>query len=198
MNLECGHLVWQAGWLNAARRCDSPNFGPRPADARVELALIHSISLPPGHYGGNAIERLFTNQLDWNEHPYFEQIRGMTVSTHFLVRRDGELVQFVSCDQRAWHAGESVWQGRPDCNNFSIGIELEGLEGSLFEPLQYTALTHLIQALALQYPVQAVAGHEHVAPGRKQDPGAGFVWQQLQTALAWPDKYFESFVAKPT
>ena len=111
----------------------SPNFGPRPASTPVDLVVLHSISLPPGQYGGDAIERLFTNRLDWDAHPYYDQIRGMTVSAHFLVRRGGELIQFVSCDDRAWHAGASSWDGRDDCNDFSIGIELEGLEGDTFE-----------------------------------------------------------------
>ena len=127
--------AWNAGWWHKARRCESPNFGARPAGAAVELVLIHSISLPPGEFGGGAIERLFTNRLDWNAHPYYEQIRGMQVSSHFLVRRDGELLQFVSCDDRAWHAGASSWRGRAECNDFSIGIELEGLEGGLFEQI---------------------------------------------------------------
>src|ERR1700712_209411 len=118
---------WQGGWLDTARRCESPNFGPRPPEVAVDLVLIHSISLPPGEYGGDAIERLFTNRLDWDAHPYFQQIRGMEVSAHFLVRRDGALLQFVSCDARAWHAGKSSWKGRSDCNDFSVGIELEGL-----------------------------------------------------------------------
>ena len=124
------------GWLNRARRCESPNFGPRPDGTAVDLVLLHSISLPPGQYGGDAIERLFTNRLDWDAHPYYPQIRGLEVSAHFLVRRGGELLQFVSCDARAWHAGASIWRGRSDCNDFSIGIELEGLEGERFEPAQ--------------------------------------------------------------
>ena len=179
-------MAWQAGWWRKARRCESPNFGARPAGVSVELVLIHSISLPPGEYGGDAIERLFTNRLDWDAHPYYAQIRGVQVSAHFLVRRDGEIWQFVSCDDRAWHAGASSWRGRADCNDFSIGIELEGLEGGAFEPPQYEALTVLVKALARRYPISAAAGHEHVAPGRKQDPGPGFDWPRLRAALAWP------------
>jgi N-acetyl-anhydromuramoyl-L-alanine amidase len=174
---------WNAGWWRGARRCESPNFGPRPAGAVIDLALIHSISLPPGEYGGDQIERLFTNRLDWDAHPYFQQIRGLEVSAHFLVRRGGERLQFVSCDARAWHAGASMFRGRADCNDFSIGIELEGLEGELFEPAQYAALATLIDALMLEYPIAAVAGHEHVAPGRKNDPGAGFDWLRLRGLL---------------
>jgi AmpD protein len=126
--------VWEEGWYVPARRCPSPNFGPRPAGVSIDLTVVHSISLPPGVYGGDAIERLFTNRLDWDAHPYFQQIRGLEVSAHFLVRRDGALVQFVSCDARAWHAGRSSWRGRDNCNDYSIGIELEGLEARLSPP----------------------------------------------------------------
>ena len=181
---------WKDGWRVGARRCLSPNFGPRPPSSDVSLALVHSISLPPGRYGGDAIERLFTNRLDWNEHSYYEQIRGIEVSAHFLIRRDGELVQFVSCDERAWHAGRSSWRGRAGCNDFSIGIELEGLEGGTFEPAQYARLTDLLDATARRYPIEAVAGHEHVAPGRKQDPGPGFDWTRLANALGWSAERF--------
>ncbi len=170
---------WRDGWLLRARWCESPNFGPRPEGVAVELALIHSISLPPGEYGGDAIERLFTNRLDWDAHPYYQQIRGIEVSAHFLIRRDGELVQFVSCSERAWHAGASSWRGRANCNDYSIGIELEGLEGERFEPAQYAALAALIIELAQRYPIATVVGHEHVAPGRKIDPGPGFEWPRL-------------------
>jgi AmpD protein len=180
---------WRDGWFDAARRCASPNFGLRPADAAIDLVLIHSISLPPGEYGGDGIERLFTNRLDWDAHPYYRQLCGLEVSAHFLIRRDGELLQFVSCDARAWHAGASVWRGRSDCNDYSIGIELEGLEGDMFEAPQYVALAGLIGALRLHYPIAAVTGHEQVAPGRKNDPGAGFDWPRLRTLLqtAAPD-----------
>jgi len=145
--------------------------------------LLHSISLPPGEYGGDAIERLFTNRLDWDAHPYYHGIRGLRVSAHFLLRRDGRLLQFVSCDQRAWHAGSSTWRGRENCNHFSIGIELEGLEGLAFEPVQYTGLARLLRAVSARYPVDDVVGHEDVAPGRKFDPGAGFDWRLLRRLL---------------
>ncbi len=171
---------WREGWLRRARRVPSPNFGPRPAAAQVDLVVLHSISLPPGQYGGDAIERLFTNELDWTAHPYYDTIRGTTVSAHFLIRRDGELVQFVSCDERAWHAGASRWAGREDCNDFSVGIELEGLEGEPFDDPQYPVLAGLLRSLTLRYPIAAVAGHEHVAPGRKNDPGTGFEWARLR------------------
>jgi AmpD protein len=182
--------AWQDGWLAAATRCESPNHGARPVGMPVDLVLIHSISLPPGIYGGDAIERLFTNRLDWNAHPYYQEIRGMQVSAHFLVRRDGTLLQFVSCDERAWHAGRSSWRGRGNCNDFSIGIELEGLEGERFEAVQYRMLAMLIERLRERYPIAAVAGHEHVAPGRKADPGAGFDWVALRASLTEPAPYF--------
>jgi AmpD protein len=185
-----------AGWIPEARRVPSPNFGPRPGGTEVSLAVIHSISLPPGKYGGDEIERLFTNRLDWDAHPYYQQIRGATVSSHFLIRRDGELLQFVSCEDRAWHAGRSSWQGRENCNDYSIGIELEGLEGELFEAEQYAVLAALLQALAQRYPLQAVVGHEHVSPGRKIDPGPGFDWPQLKTLLGWPGRYFPEDVQR--
>jgi AmpD protein len=171
---------WHDGWLGRARAVPSPNFGPRPAATAVDLIVLHSISLPPGQYGGDAIERLFTNRLDWEAHPYYDEIRGMTVSAHFLVRRDGELLQFVSGDERAWHAGTSSWDGRGDCNDFSVGVELEGLEGERFEAPQYTILAELLASVTKRYPIRAVAGHEHVAPGRKKDPGAGFDWPRLR------------------
>jgi AmpD protein len=160
----------------------------------VSLAVIHSISLPPGAYGGDAIERLFTNRLDWDAHPYFERIRGLQVSSHFLLRRSGELQQFVSCDERAWHAGLSSWRGRAGCNDYSVGIELEGLEGEPFEAAQYDELVTLLRALEQRYGVTDVAGHEHVAPGRKQDPGAGFEWPRLINALGWPHTCFPAGV----
>jgi AmpD protein len=188
--------TWRDGWWSAARRCDSPNFGARPPGMAVELALIHSISLPPGGYGGDAIERLFTNRLDWDAHPYFQQIRGAEVSSHFVIRRDGGLLQFVSCSARAWHAGASRWGGRENCNDFSIGIELEGLEGATFESAQYLQLARLLRELAQQHPLAAVAGHEHVAPERKADPGAGFDWHRLMALLDWPDQYFPVDVTK--
>jgi AmpD protein len=179
-------LRWHGGWLRGVPRRTSPNFGPRPAGAHVDLVVIHSISLPPGEYGGDAIERLFLNRLDWDRHPYYEQIRGLEVSAHFVVRREGRMLQFVSCDERAWHAGKSVWRGRADCNDYSIGIELEGLEGEPFEAAQYEALARLLAAIAKRYPIAAVAGHEHIAPGRKNDPGAGFDWPRLRSTVALP------------
>lgn len=182
--------LWSGGWYRFARRLSSPNFGPRPAGAVIDLVVLHSISLPPGQYGGDEVLALFTNTLDWSAHPYFRQIEGMQVSAHFYVRRGGELWQFVSCDDRAWHAGASRWRDRDNCNDFSVGIELEGLEGETFEAAQYEALDALCAALGQHYPIRGIAGHEHVAPGRKQDPGTGFDWQQLQRALGWDHSVF--------
>ena len=182
--------LWQEGWYRFARRLDSPNFGPRPAGALVDLIVLHSISLPPAVYGGDEVQRLFTNTLDWNAHPSFRQIEGLQVSAHFYIRRQGELWQFVDCDARAWHAGASRYRGRDNCNDDSIGIELEGIEGGSFETAQYETLVSLCAALGMRYPIAHVAGHEHVAPARKHDPGAGFAWPKLRQALGWPDQCF--------
>lgn len=171
------------GWLADVRHCPSPNFGPRPVGTDVSLLVVHSISLPPGHYGSGQVERLFTNTLDWDAHPYFQGIRGLEVSAHFFIDRQGQITQFVSVHDRAWHAGKSHWQGRDNCNDFSVGVELEGLEGDTFEPVQYQQLAWLCHTLSSLLPLARVAGHEHVAPGRKQDPGPGFQWQALQAAL---------------
>jgi len=181
---------WSGGWWSAARRVDSPNFGPRPAGVVVELVVLHSISLPPGIFGGPAIEQLFTNRLEASAHPYFASLDGLRVSAHFVVRRDGELLQFVSTRERAWHAGASAWRGRVDCNDYSVGIELEGLEGERFEPVQIERLVDLLRALRREHPLQGIAGHEHVAPGRKFDPGTGFDWAALRRRLRWPARYF--------
>ena len=186
--------LWQDGWYSFARALRSPNAGERPADALIDLIVLHSISLPPGHYGGDEVLQLFTNTLDWSAHPYFESIRGRQVSAHFFIRRNGELWQFVSCNARAWHAGRSHYRGRDNCNDDSIGIELEGLEGDAFEAAQYETLTGLCAALAQHYPVAHIAGHEHIAPGRKQDPGKGFQWAFLQRALGWPTQCFPAGV----
>lgn len=182
--MSAGAPRWRGGWWSGARRCRSPNAGARPDGTAIDLLLVHSISLPPGSFGGDAIERLFTNRLDWDAHPYYREIRGLKVSAHFLVRRDGALVQFVSCDERAWHAGASSWRGRANCNDYSIGVELEGLEGGAFEASQYEALVDLARQLARRYPIVSIAGHEHVAPGRKKDPGAAFDWPRVRAALA--------------
>ena len=181
---------WHSGWLSSARRLDSPNFGARPAQSAIDLIVVHSISLPPGIYGGSQVQALFTNVIDWQAHPYFETIRDIQVSSHFYIERDGQLWQFVSVDDRAWHAGASNFQGRSHCNDFSVGIELEGLEGELFEPAQYASLGILCQQLRSSYPITHVIGHEHVAPGRKFDPGPGFDWSRLQATVGWSPQCF--------
>jgi AmpD protein len=180
--------LWRHGWYRHARALASPNFGPRPANALVDLIVIHSISLPPGKFGNGNVQRLFTNQLDWEEDAYFQRIRGLQVSSHFFIARSGELWQFVACTDRAWHAGESRYRGRSNCNDDSIGIELEGLEGSTFEAPQYETLAGLCAALIQAYPIAHLAGHEHIASGRKLDPGPGFDWILLQNWLALPDQ----------
>jgi AmpD protein len=186
--------LWREGWYQFAGRLTSPNYGPRPSQAEIDLIVLHCISLPPGQYGGDEVQRLFTNQLDWNAHPYFKRIEGMQVSSHFYIRRQGELQQFVSCDQRAWHAGVSSYRGRSDCNNNAIGIELEGVDDAPFDERQYETLVSLCAAILQRYPITQVAGHEHIAPGRKSDPGSGFDWPLLQQALGLSEQFFPADV----
>ena len=188
--------MWTAGWYQFAKKWPSPNFGPRPVSAHIDLIVLHSISLPPGQYGGNEVQALFTNQLAWDAHPYFKSIEGLEVSAHFYVRRNGEIWQFVSCDDRAWHAGQSNYRGRDNCNDDSIGIELEGLEGDTFEPVQYEALQALCPAIVQNYPVTHIAGHEHIAPGRKADPGPGFNWDVLRHTVGLQSQCFPDGVLK--
>lgn len=168
-----------AGWLSAARRVPSPNCDERPVDESVRLIVIHAISLPPGEFGGAEIIQLFTNSLDPEAHPYFREIQGLRVSAHFLVRRDGELIQFVPCFRRAWHAGASSWKDRENCNDFSIGIELEGCDQIPFEDDQYAVLNVLLAELRKHYSIEAVVGHSDIAPGRKTDPGPCFDWHRV-------------------
>ncbi len=168
-----------SGWLIGARHLPSPNCDARPAGTAIELIVIHNISLPPGQFDGDAVIDLFTNRLDWDAHPYYQGIRGLEVSAHFFVRRDGSLIQFVPCALRAWHAGASNWQGRERCNDFSIGIELEGSDDLPFAEAQYAALIPLLAMLKAAYPIRAVVGHSDIAPGRKTDPGPHFAWQRL-------------------
>ena len=170
------------GWCAAARRVPSPNCDDRSEGSAVDLLIIHNISLPPGEFGGGSIEALFCNCLDYDAHPYFAQLRQLRVSAHFLVRRDGSLVQFVPTDRRAWHAGASTFAGRDRCNDFSIGIELEGTDVQPFEPPQYRTLVGLSLALQARHGLSHVAGHEHVAPGRKTDPGPFFDWAAYRKA----------------
>ena len=172
------------GLAQGLRHVPSPNCDARPAGSAVTLLLVHSISLPPGEYGSDAIERLFTNRLDPAAHPYFHEIFHLRVSAHFLVRRNGELVQFVPVNLRAWHAGESCWRGRGRCNDFSVGVELEGTDDSPFEPAQYRSVARLIAALRGALPLREFAAHSDVAPGRKTDPGVHFDWARILRAMA--------------
>jgi AmpD protein len=167
------------GWVEPACRIVSPNCDERPASTAIELIVIHAISLPPGDFGGPAVAQLFTNTLDCSAHPYYQSLRGLRVSAHFFIRRDGCLVQIVACSQRAWHAGISVWRSRARCNDFSIGIELEGVEHAPFESAQYEVCNLLIGALARAYPLADVVGHSDLAPGRKTDPGPHFDWSRI-------------------
>ena len=185
-----GEILWQEGWYRFARKLASPNFGPRPVQAQTDLIVIHAISLPPGQFDTGQVQRFFTNTLDWAAHPYFETIRGLKVSAHFFITRAGELWQFVSVKNRAWHAGESFYRGRNNCNDDSVGIELEGLDGGSFEHAQYESLSALCAALLQKVPILYIAGHEHIAPGRKQDPGTGFDWLRLQSSLGLPPEQF--------
>jgi AmpD protein len=178
---------WSQGWLRSAKKLPSPNFGSRPLGHSLDVLVLHSISLPPGQYGTGCVQRFFRNELDWTAHPYFDRIRGVEVSSHFFIERTGMLWQFVSCDDRAWHAGESCFQGRSNCNDFSIGVELEGLEGDTFCPEQYDTLRLLCSALLRAYPIRFVTGHEDIAPGRKSDPGMGFDWHRLQEDITRSD-----------
>jgi N-acetyl-anhydromuramoyl-L-alanine amidase len=174
------------GIMPAARQALSPNYDERPAGVAPELIVVHSISLPPGEFGGPWIDRLFTNALPRDTHPYFAQIADLKVSSHLLIRRDGALVQYVPFGKRAWHAGSSNYRGREKCNDFSIGIELEGTDMDAYEPAQYRALSDCIAALCAAYPslsTEHIAGHDAIAPGRKTDPGPAFDWQRLKALL---------------
>lgn len=161
----------------------SPNCDARPEDAEISLLVVHGISLPPGRFGGPGIVELFTNRLDPAAHPYYATIALARVSSHFLIRRDGVLLQFVACGERAWHAGESSWRGLIGCNDFSIGVELEGTDSLAYTNIQYATLTRLARALCRRYPITAIVGHSDVAPGRKTDPGPAFDWPRLWRAL---------------
>jgi AmpD protein len=171
------------GWISGMRQIVTPHCDSRPAGSAVELLVIHNISLPPGEFGGPAIAGLFTGTLDTEAHPYYVQLRGMRVSAHFLIRRQGEIIQFVPCQKRAWHAGVSSWQGRSACNDFSLGIELEGSDFVPFEAAQYQSLIRLTRRLRRVYPLRAIVGHADVAPGRKTDPGPHFDWPRYLAAI---------------
>jgi len=167
------------GWVAAATRIASPNRDARPGGTAPSLVVVHGISLPPGTFGGDGVVRLFTNSLDTGAHPYYAAIASLRVSAHFFIRRDAALLQFVPCTERAWHAGVSSWRGRERCNDFSIGIELEGADDIAYTMAQYTLLAALLQALKRRYPIEAAVGHSDVAPGRKTDPGPAFDWDRL-------------------
>ena len=164
------------GWVSGMRRLASPSCDCRPSGTAIDLLVIHNISLPPGEFGGQAIGQLFTNTLDIDAHPYFAQLKGVRVSAHFLIQRNGEITQFVPCSKRAWHAGASAWRGRTACNDFSIGVELEGTDFLPFSDQQYAALIRLTRVLKRAYPIREIAGHSDIAPGRKTDPGNKFDW----------------------
>ena len=174
------HPIDVDGWLDRATRIASPNCDPRPVDEAIALIVLHNISLPPGKLEGDAVIALFTNQLDWDADPYYPQIRGMQVSAHFWIRRDGQLIQFVPCGLRAWHAGVSAWRGRERCNDYSIGIELEGSDELPFSEAQYASLRPLLSTLKRTYQIAEIVGHSDIAPGRKTDPGPYFDWSRIQ------------------
>ena len=173
-------LIDATGWLTDTCHLPSPNCDARPDGTAIELIVIHNMSLPPGVFEGDAFIDLFTNQLDWDAHPYYQGIRGIKVSAHFFIRRDGSLIQFVPCSLRAWHAGVSSWCERERCNDFSIGIELEGTDNLPFTEAQYASLLPLLQSLKQTYPIRAVVGHSDIAPGRKTDPGVCFEWERVR------------------
>jgi AmpD protein len=177
-------MVDADGWYRPALRYDSPNVDARPDEADISLLVIHNISLPGGQFGLPHVADLFTNRVDFTAHASFADLRGLKVSSHFFVRRDGRVIQFASARARAWHAGVSRFEGRAECNDFSIGIEMEGSDFVPFEARQYAALAALTAALAARYPLRDVRGHEHLAPGRKTDPGPHFDWDLYQAALA--------------
>lgn len=175
-------MGWQAdGWLEGVNWLPSPNFGERPAGESVSLVVIHSISLPPDEFGGDWVEDFFLNRLNPEAHPYFSTIADLQVSAHFYVRRSGRVVQFVGCDRRAWHAGQSCWCERDNCNDYSVGIELEGSDTQPYTAEQYASLWGLLDVLRRRYPILAIAGHCHIAPGRKTDPGPYFDWAALRS-----------------
>jgi AmpD protein len=172
------------GLVEGVRYIPSPNCDERPPGAAVELIVIHAISLPPGEFGGPGVAALFTNRLDPSAHAYYASVAQLRVSAHFLIRRDGELIQFVPCTKRAWHAGVSAWRGRERCNDFSVGIELEGCDDVPFEAVQYTVLAALTRALQARYAIGGIVGHTDIAPGRKSDPGPCFEWSRYHALLA--------------
>jgi len=180
-----------AGLLDTARFIASPNYDERPAGADISLLVIHNISLPPDQFTGEGVIELFTNQIDPKAHPYYQTLQELKVSAHFFIRRDGAMIQFVPCNDRAWHAGVSRWQGKDRCNDYSIGIELEGSDTAPFTDAQYTALVALTKCLCDHYPIKDIAGHSDIAPGRKTDPGPQFDWKKYAIGLGNED-YFRT------
>lgn len=176
-------IIGVDGILSGVRFVESPNCDERPLATAIELLVIHNISLPPGEFGGDGVIELFTNRLDPCGHPYYRQIDGLRVSAHFFVRRDGEIIQFVPCSKRAWHAGASGWCGRECCNDFSLGVELEGCDDQAYTGIQYERLAALTLALQAAYPIKDIKGHSDIAPGRKTDPGPGFDWARYRRAI---------------
>lgn len=180
------------GWLRGVKRIVSPNHDARPEGERISLVVIHAISLPPDCFGGPGVVELFTNSLDPAVDPYYASIHHLRVSAHFFIRRDGELIQFVPTEARAWHAGVSVWRGRERCNDFSLGIELEGCDSKPFEAVQYEVLNRLLKRLSRRYPGIEIAGHSHIAPGRKTDPGPCFDWSQVLAVASPQQRRFDN------
>lgn len=171
------------GWLVGVRRIPSPNFDARPEGGAISLLVVHNISLPPGEFGGEGVLQLFANRLDAAAHPYYQTIKDLRVSAHFFIRRDGELIQFVPCGMRAWHAGVSQWCGQERCNDFSIGVELEGTDELPYTDAQYARLAQLTRRLCTLYPITDIAGHADIAPDRKTDPGPAFDWARYRAML---------------
>lgn len=170
----------KTGFVKNTRHLKSPNFSLRQPNVQIELIVIHAISMPPDQFGGSDIEKLFTNKLNFNDHPFYKTIENLKVSAHFLIKRTGELIQFVSCLNKAWHAGASHWREKTDCNEFSIGIELEGSDKTDFTELQYEHLNELIKLLCQHYPIKDILGHSDIAPDRKTDPGPNFNWNKIK------------------
>jgi N-acetyl-anhydromuramoyl-L-alanine amidase len=185
MTLQNSNNRWtDEGLYREANQLASPNFNHRPPNTNISLVVIHNISLPPNQFGGTGVEALFTNKLNPDEHPYYRDIAHIEVSAHFYIRRSGELIQFVHTDNRAWHAGKSEWEGISGCNDYSIGIELEGSDSQPFTEAQYQTLLHLLNDLKTRYPIRSIVGHEHVAPQRKTDPGPFFEWHRIDPKIA--------------
>lgn len=179
--------VDQNGWIQPAEHLPSPNCNDRPCESEISLLVIHNISLPPGEYNNSCIERFFCNQLDHGAHPFFQEIKGVQVSAHLLIKRSGQVIQFVPISRRAWHAGVSCFQGREACNDYSIGIELEGTDTDPYTEGQYECLVHLTKAIVQAYPeitLDRIVGHSDIAPGRKSDPGQAFDWKKYKQALS--------------